>query len=317
VLFTLEIAPGGLGAAIDALRELKRRDIVPGIVHVANRRRRDISLSPMAFDYYRSVGRAQTREQISGVLAAAVRGEWAALGHVAGDRGRCGAATRQIGRILGTTGTVRFMTRRKLRVLTAVARRLRLHDRVAMLTGLATLFEVMHGRPTDESLKSIYWPRSTVSTDFRDPDRGKSGLLYCVPLIPMVGPAAVEAADIAERVTQQFGFSAAVTLNTIHATCLEGVVSFDFDKADAAECDRAAECLRALSAEYRIRGLYPLRLDIDGMRSAFDESDVFWQTAQAVKRALDPRGIIAPSRYQLGEIPAPSHRTGASQVGHG
>jgi hypothetical protein len=78
------------------------------------------------------------------------------------------------------------------------------------------------------------------------------------------------------------------------------VVSFDFDKADDAECDRAAECLKALSAAQRERGFYPLRLDIDGMRSVFDESDVFWQTAQALKRVLDPRAIIAPSRYQLG-----------------
>jgi 4-cresol dehydrogenase (hydroxylating) len=185
-------------------------------------------------------------------------------------------------------------------VLRAVASLLRLHDKAAMLAGLGTLFDVMHGTPTDASLKSVHWPRATDSADFRDPDRGVSGLLYCVPLIPMTGAAAVEAADVAEQVTSRFGFPAAVTLNTIHATCLEGVISFDFDKTDAAACDRAAECLRALSREYRRRGMYPLRLDIDGMQSVFDESDVFWQTAQAVKRALDPRGIIAPSRYQLG-----------------
>jgi 4-cresol dehydrogenase (hydroxylating) flavoprotein subunit len=151
---------------------------------------------------------------------------------------------------------------------------------------------VQSHRPSRENVQA-------ESADFHDPDRGRSGLLYCVPLIPMIGPAAVKAADIAERVTQQFGLSAAVTLNTIQATCLEGVVSFDFDKADAAECDRANECLRTLSAEYRHRGFYPLRLDIDGMRSVFDESGVFWQTAQTIKRALDPRGIIAPYRYQL------------------
>lgn len=299
VLFTLEISSGGLAPAIDALRELKRQDVIPGIVHVANRRRRDISLSPMVFDYYRSLGRPQTRERISSIIAAAISGDWAALGHVAGDPGRCRAATRQIGRILGKTGKVKFMTRRKLGLLRAVAGRLRRHDTMAMLTGLGTLFEVMHGKPTDESLKSVYWPRSTESADFRDPDRGGSGLLYCVPLIPMLGTAAIEAAEIAERVTRRFAFSAAVTLNTLHATCLEGVVSFDFDKADAGECDRAAECLKALSAAYRDRGFYPLRLDIDGMRSVFDESDVFWQTAQALKRTLDPRGIVAPSRYQL------------------
>ncbi len=299
-LFTMEIAEGQLGRAIDALREVKRQDLVRGIVHVANRRRRDISLSPMIFDYYRSIGQSKTREQISRVVSTAVKGDWAALGHVAGDRAYVAAATREVKGILGTAGNVRFLTRRKLWLATAVVRRLRLNDRVAMLSGLATLFDVMQGTPTDESLKSVHWPRAMVSADFRDPDRGESGLLYCVPLIPMTGSAALEAAAIAEHVTRRFGFAAAVTLNTIHASCLEGVVSFDFDKTNAAACEQAAECRQTLSAEYRRHGFYPLRLDIDGMRQVFDESDVFWQTAQAIKRALDPRGIVAPGRYQLG-----------------
>ena len=105
-----------------------------------------------------------------------------------------------------------------------------------------------------------------------------------------------------EQVAAAHGFVAAITLNTIHATCLEGVVSIDFDRADPVACDRARDWSRATTEAFSARGYYPLRADIDSMRLLAAEGDVFWEVAQDVKRALDPSGIIAPGRY-LPDIP--------------
>jgi 4-cresol dehydrogenase (hydroxylating) flavoprotein subunit len=308
VVFTLAIRKGALPSATDALRALKQSGAVGGIVHVANRQRRETIVCPIAYDYHRTQGRTVSRQQVQAAVRAFVPGEWVALGHVAGTAAQCRSAIAEVRRLLRPVGRVVVMTQRKLAFFLSVARALRMHNTAALLNELNTAFGLVQGQPTDEGLRSIYWHLADASVGYLDPDHGQAGLRFNVPAIPMDGQSVQEAVEVVEQVAAANGFVAAITLNTIHATCLEGVVSIDFDRADPVACDRARDWSRATTEALSACGYYPLRADIDSMLLLAAGGGVFWEVAQDVKRALDPNGIIAPGRY-VPDIPMRTTRS--------
>ena len=61
------------------------------------------------------------------------------------------------------------------------------------------VFGLMKGMPTDKPLASTYWrKRGTIPADM-DPDRDGCGLLWCAPVVPMVG------SDVARRNRHRHG----------------------------------------------------------------------------------------------------------------
>jgi len=295
-LFALEVAPGKLGEAVDGLRKVKQAG-VSCIVHIGNRQRRAVSLAPMIFDYYQAHNLPISRDEAEKIVARNIRGDWAALGHVSGTPAQCREYIRIVRSLLSPHGKVTCFNRTKISVARTIGKLFRLHDKSAMLSGLEELYGVMKGKPTDMPLKSIHWPMETSSRDFREPDKGEGGLIFAVPTVPMDGKSAHELVEIAEQVSKAHGFTVAITLNTIHAHMLEGVVSVDFPRKDKEQSARAAEWLKALHEACIKQGIYPLRSDIENMQQFLSETDPFWQAAKDIKQALDPNGIIAPGRY--------------------
>ncbi|TAN38319.1 MAG: hypothetical protein EPN23_02670 [Verrucomicrobia bacterium] len=55
----------------------------------------------------------------------------------------------------------------------------------------------------------------------------------------------------------------------------------------------------ALTRAFIRRGFPPYRIGPQNMKLVVDEHDVFWKTVRDLKRVLDPKGIIAPGRYNL------------------
>jgi 4-cresol dehydrogenase (hydroxylating) flavoprotein subunit len=298
VAFSLSFPNQRLGPVVDAIRRLKQHHVVEGVVHIGNRRRGHISLAPMIYDYYRTKGVPITKPAVDGMVTDMIRGDWTAFGHVSGDREQCRHAARRIARALSSLGKVSLVSQRELSLFRKIAETFRRHKMASFLAAVGTLFQLTGGEPTDEALKSIIWPRVVPDDGFQDPDRGQVGILFCVPILPMREEDAVEVSAIATSVAQKHGFEAAITLNTLQATCLEGVISIDFLKADFEASARANRWLEEMHATYRDRGIYPLRLDIGNMSTLVTSDDVFWQTTGDLKRSLDPNNIIAPGRYQ-------------------
>jgi 4-cresol dehydrogenase (hydroxylating) len=124
-----------------------------------------------------------------------------------------------------------------------------------------------------------------------------SGLLFFPAVLPMVGKNvdgfAKEAASIckAHLIMPNMGF-----LN-FSERCFFVGLPLPFDKDDPTKVKNAHKCYEALRAILPSYGGYIYRASTDTMDSTRDASDQFWRTAEKIKRALDPKNIIAPGRY--------------------
>ena len=73
-----------------------------------------------------------------------------------------------------------------------------------------------------------------------------------------------------------------------------------FNRQDPEECRCVIACCRALMAAYGQAG-YPIsRVSLDTQEEAMARLETFPEVCAAIKRALDPKGILSPGRYGIG-----------------
>src|SRR5262249_57501936 len=73
-----------------------------------------------------------------------------------------------------------------------------------------------------------------------------------------------------------------------------------FNRQDPEECQRVSACYRALMAAYGEAG-YPIaRAPLDFQEEAMARLETVPEVCAAIKRALDPNGILSPGRYGIG-----------------
>jgi 4-cresol dehydrogenase (hydroxylating) flavoprotein subunit len=286
-----------LGAAIEALRELKLRRVFHGIGRIGNRRRSQITLAPLVYEHFKRRGLELSRREVEQRLG--LRGAWTAVGTLSGTKAAVRASCEALASGLAPFGRLRFITRSKLAIMRRAFALFKLDEKLAMVEVMETLFGLNRGVPTDATLHSIHWPRKVDDPRYREPDQGSAGLLFCAPMIPMRKQAVDGALAIIADVTAKDRFEAAVTFNMCHHRALETVISIDFDRSDAAMTARAQLAVRTLITRFMEAGYYPYRIDVENMPLMLDPDDVFWQTVRRIKDALDPNHIIAPGKFDL------------------
>ena len=101
------------------------------------------------------------------------------------------------------------------------------------------------------------------------------------------------------RVFQRYGFAPCITVNFMDDRSLETVITLAFRRDQPERAEAAQACIQCLEDELTAQGWPPYRVGLASMPRVVRADDVFWQTARAVKHAIDPDGIIAPGRYNL------------------
>ena len=298
-MFLVSLSAADLPAFFEAMRDLVQEGSLDTIVHVGNRRRSEITLTPLIYRQLLAAGLPASRAAAQAIADKQMRGEWSAIGVVAGTPGHVAESRRRVKAKLGRFGRLRFMTPKLLNVAKRASRLPGLSGLRMFLLGVEPLLRLPTGVPTSEALHSVYWPSADQSDHADNPDLGSGGIAFCAPVLPLDGPTIRAAMDATERVGASFGFQPAVTLNLMTDRTLEGVVSIDFSRADSVRRQKAKECLRALNQAYVDLGCTPYRIDIDNMDLVMRPDDIFWTTIRAMKQVLDPDGIIAPGRYSL------------------
>jgi 4-cresol dehydrogenase (hydroxylating) len=301
-LATFLISPkaADLPEFFETLQSLAREGTLHSIVHVANKRRSEITTTPLLYRALQATGRIPTRELAQEIVDRQLKGDWAAIGVIMGTRGRVLQSCWRIFRSLRRFGTVKFLTPGLVRrVQSVVSRILALWKLNVFLTGSGPFIGMTQGIPTNAALHSTYWPVSDHSPVEDDPDLGPGGIGFAAPVIPIDRASIAGLVAATERIGAAHAMRPAITLNLMNDRTLEGVVSIDFDRTDPARCAAARQCVRALNEAYVALGCTPYRLDVDNMDLIVRPDDPFWQTIRALKAVLDPDGILAPGRYCL------------------
>jgi 4-cresol dehydrogenase (hydroxylating) len=297
-----------LSAFVDALADLRRRDVVRSVWHIGNRERTQIALGPLVFGQLRQRDPAgdfaTLRVRAEALIAAAGFGPWSAVCGILGSAGELKLARRAIKQALNGLAEVMYITDGLLKTADALSRPLDfipwVRDQRIMLHAVRPLADLARGIPTDGPMQSVWWPLGELpERPSDDPDQSHCGMIFCVPFLPPDGQCAKEAMDLTYQVYAKHGFTPFVTLNLVDSRSLECVINNAFDRRQPERVAAAHACNDELTAEFIRRGYPPYRVGPQDTKLIVDENDVFWRTVRDLKRVFDPNGIIAPGRYNL------------------
>lgn len=294
--------PARLSALVDVFADLRRREVVRMVTHIGNRHRSFATLAPLV---YAQLGAGRTREAAESILRAEGFGPWSAVCSLAGDRMQVRYGIAAVRAALRGVAAVSVLDDARIaraeRLLDALAFLPAARRKRMVLRAVRPIYGLSQGIPTDAPLMALDWAAGLEPSDTPpgNPDAGRAGYLYVLPLFPLDGAVARWAAEEAERRAAARGFEAAMTFNILDERCLELVLSISFPRAAPDRVSAAHAYAEEMLDLFDARGYRPYRVGVHQMARVAKPGDPFWEAVRAIKRALDPNGIIAPGRYCL------------------
>ena len=312
--FFLSRRDDGLDSIVDALRPLRMDGTLRSVMHIGNDYK--VLAGSSQFPWDETGGRTPLgRDVMTRIRRRLGIGAWNGSGGLYGTRPQVREAKRRLGRALkGKVDRLLFVDDRRLGLLTRFAgpaRWLTGLDVKGTVTVLSPVYQLLKGVPTEAPMASTYWRKRTPIPLRPDPDRDGCGLLWCSPLVPNTGRHIAEATRLAEAILLQHGFEPQVSVSLATSRSAICVIAISYDRSVPGEDARALKCYRHLAETLIDRGYPPYRLNVGGMDLTGTDG-AYAATLQAIRRALDPRGILAPGRYEPAAQTAAERQTGVA-----
>jgi 4-cresol dehydrogenase (hydroxylating) len=131
-----------------------------------------------------------------------------------------------------------------------------------------------------------------------NPDVDRCGLLWCSPVAPMRGEDVTAVTDLSREIALRHGFEPQISISLINERMTISTVALTYDRDIAGEDDRAMACYQELMQRLTEQGYPSYRLNVASMNYGDGGSEEYKNTIRAIKAALDPKGILAPGRYE-------------------
>jgi 4-cresol dehydrogenase (hydroxylating) len=319
VLFTLDVERSEqLPVAVDGLRQLALAGTLQCHVHTANAFQTLSLLQKYPADLL-ARGARITEERLAELKARYGLPEWTAVGGIYGTANQVRASQRAIARGLRGAGRISFFDEgkvaqsaklvgfwqrsqdRRLMAVAAKAIKAQVTSKdFALVALLPEMYGLLQGKPTWSVLKSAYFKsRLTPASDDLDPGRDQCGLTWLAPAVPMTGAHAERILGLVEPIFTAFDFNMSACLTMMNQRTMFLLLGIFFDQENVDERARAAHLYRKLYTTVAEHGYQHYRGGIPAW-AANDNSDNSAKTLLgALKRALDPAGILAPGRYHI------------------
>jgi len=149
------------------------------------------------------------------------------------------------------------------------------------------------GTPMPFTLESSYWRKKTRPKIIA-PIKDGCGLIWLGPMIPFAGKEVERAIAITEKIIFRYGLEPAITLQAITARQIDMIISITYDRLIPGQDQLAMDCHDELILTLIKCGYYPYRLGIQSMDKM---PATLESTGKKLKAALDPKNIFAPGRY--------------------
>ncbi len=285
---------------IERLRPLRLDGTLATAVHIGNDFRVLAGTGKYPWDLTGGVAPLppQVRKHLRDISGAQA---WQGSGSICGTRAQVRAGKQALKRAMRGVGTVRFLNDRtlaRLETLHALLSRIgQKHRLERMVKIIRTNFELLKGVPVRQPLMGAYWRLRKPPEEPGDPLDAGVGLYWVSVVMPMRGVDALRVLNIARPIIEAHGFDHDVSMILVNERALVSTNIIAFDKRLPDECAKASECYDKLF-ETLLKAGYPVyRSGPQGMAKLRAHDSVFWDVATDIKRALDPKDIIARGRY--------------------
>jgi 4-cresol dehydrogenase (hydroxylating) len=290
----------GLAALVDALRPLRLNGTLRSTVHIGNDYK--VVSALQQYPWAETQGRAPLPDDLLARLRRELRiGRWNGSGGLYGSRGQVAEARRMLRQALkGKVQQLQFLDDRMLRLAGRFAtpyRWLTGWDLSRALELLRPVYGLMKGIPTEHPIASTYWRKRTPPPEHGDPDRDGCGLLWCSPICAADGRQAAEMSGLASDLMLKHGFEPMFSISMVNDRSLACVMSICYDRDAPGEDERAQRCHDDLRQALASHGFHPYRLDIHSM-SGMAGQPAYTELLRALKKTVDPNGVLAAGRYQ-------------------
>jgi 4-cresol dehydrogenase (hydroxylating) len=160
------------------------------------------------------------------------------------------------------------------------------HEEAPKIPSLQVAINAFSGIPSLGELGLLKW-------------RPGGGNTWFLPGTPMDGKVANEFQKLCRRIYEDHGLDYMV-MNVCSARFARGLHVITFNREDPDERARADACYRRMSEQVARRGVFVGRAPLDYHDMHFAQTmPGFQQACAAIKKALDPKGVIAPGRYGI------------------
>lgn len=227
---------------------------------------------------------------------------WSGFGALYGDKAVVRAARKSVRKRLGQkVDRLVFMDRagaaRASRLLSVLPIKIgRNYSR--QVAQLNRALGYLHGIPGEMTLGVAYWRSGTKpATGPLNPAHDGCGLIWYLPIVPLVPDIVRAHVDMVRRVCTEYGFVPLLHMTTMSTRCFSAPSALLFDRSDPDETSRAQACNQALLDGALELGILPYRLGIQNMATYAESRTPFWDLAHTIKTAVDPGNLIAPGRY--------------------
>lgn len=260
-----------LGEVIELVRPLKQTNFVPTQIRVTN----DLYLIAAAEtnpEYAASGGRSQISDEARRALQHKHGlGSWNISGALFGASKQ--AVEPQIDRL-----RAHFAKSSKIRYIPP--------EEARAVAPLDIARKNYLGMPSDGELRMLNW-------------RPGGGTAWFLPGLPMNGQIANDMQKRSREICRQHGLEYMVS-NVCGPRFARGVHTLVFNRSDPDEAGRADRCYRELAALYADRGVFVGRAPTTYQQFHQEQRmPGIVQACEAIKRALDPNGVIAPGKYGI------------------
>jgi len=160
---------------------------------------------------------------------------------------------------------------------------------------------LLRGTPGTAGMYMCYWRKKTPYPAVMDPDKDQCGLLWYCPTVPFQGKHVRNAIRIIYETAAKHKFEPNTGLLCMSERAIEFTGALVYDREVKDEDKRAKACHDELVKKLTDAGYYPYRMGIQHYAQLPQSKDDYDLVQERIKKALDPKNILAPGRYEAGK----------------